>query len=94
MISITVRFYRAKYRFGGIRERVPLRGRSLEDLEPQVCAMIKLVVIAVALLATMVIVRASMLDAPARVPVRASAIDIREMTIRSKLPESAPYDAF
>ena len=57
--------------------------------------MIKLVVIAVALLATMVIVRASMLAAPARVPVRASsAIDIREMTIRSKLPESAPYDAF
>ncbi|MDR7035790.1 MULTISPECIES: hypothetical protein [Methylobacterium] len=57
--------------------------------------MMKCLVIAVALLATMVIVRASMLAAPARVPVRAtSGIDIREMTVRSNLPPSDPYDAF
>ncbi|MEA1834364.1 hypothetical protein U8607_19905 [Methylobacterium durans] len=57
--------------------------------------MLKLLVVAVALFATMAIVRASMLAAPARVPVKATAhIDIREMTVRSRLPASDPYDAF
>ncbi|WP_162560829.1 hypothetical protein [Methylobacterium durans] len=57
--------------------------------------MLKLLVVAVALFATMAIVRAGMLAAPARVPVKATAnIDIREMTVRSRLPASDPYDAF